>query len=329
MNARMIAVMKRFTVWRYLITTLLGLSTLFGWVGTTCAQPPAWMMASPQTTDDPQKSVWLLVAEPGAAKQLASLDVLQAPVYIETSEGRRYLYDFQTFLRKDGMNFRFGRNEIAAVHYCTVSEGAPASMGYGPRLVLRNGDTVEKDLGEVRPSGWLKPSLLRFEKKEFVEVYGQRRERMVGASLARPVLAFAWSRADAERARDEIILNAARRELNHVFLKWGQQQRIHVPGGPVEVKTEGEQRWGTINNRGDAGDWGWGRLTITAGGREHRFEEWKFFTKPFSVKDPSGTFKRLNVDVGGVHFYYPTGARFDSVRDVDTSLLTSSCNTSE
>lgn len=270
---------------------------------------------------DERKQVWLVTSGPNRDKPLADLRVMQAAAFVETSEGRRFLYDFQTFLRKEAMNFRFGHNEIAYVHYYTATAGSPAHYGWGPRLVLKTAQVIENDLGQIMPESWLKPSLLRFDKTEVVELHGQRREKTSSGTFPNPILAFAWTREDAERAKADIILQAARLERNHLLVKWNEQQRIHHPSGIIEISTEGKSDYGFINNRGDLGRWAWGKMSVHVAGREHRFGEWKFFTKPFPIEDTTGMFTQLSVDCEGVHFYYPTGARFDSLSDVDLRLL--------
>ena len=313
------------------------------------ADLPDWLKTPERPAADPEKRVWVVTVEPGASNTWDSLTVEPIALFVENDGKRTFLHDLVLTRRHEGTPFRFDRERITQVRLYTRGNfqlgGAATTIGYRPMVVLDDGQSFTDLERGVEPDGALQPSRMRWERRERIELHGTGRERTFSERFPRPVLAFAWSEAEAVRARDELLLRAARQEANRAFIPWDETRRIFLPSGPVEVSTSVTYR---VTDDGSYTSWievTQGTISISIDRDTHRFEfshrcsdttqrhrihgHGRAFCSDMPQirvdrweRDPTGTFQRMHFGRKGISvFYNAFAARPSRVEDVEPSTL--------
>jgi hypothetical protein len=297
------------------------------------AEIPSWLgQDSGKDVSLQDNTVWLVLAgSEDINHAFEGMKILAVPTFA-SGDYKRYLSDLRLDYAKDDMTFQFGREQIAYIRFYGKwnfsLNGAPMVCSYAPVIRLRNGQSLEGKRKTVFPEQALAPWKYRYEKTVTVDYYGQSQERREESAFSTPVLALAWSRADAEAARDEILLRLVGHDMVRTHVDWGGPREVYLADGKAEVEVHAHYDTKykfSINWQQERVE---GTIILSINGRKQTFDFYNTCVASNGKcgphvrvakweKDTSGNFQNLYFDQKGVWLFYRASQPVEQADRVD------------
>lgn len=292
---------------------------------------PSWLSPSEQaspTVAPKDRDVYIVT------KDKHEIVIRKLQLFVRTDKRNlRNVSKAKFSFRKDGHDFTFSEADIGFVEYYTGARftlgGKPVELYFKPAIYLADGEKVKDEPRDVSPPQVYKPTKWLYENVVETEFYGKVKSKKTVTQLPDDVLAIAWTKDGAERARESILQRFARNEAVRAHVGWDEDIRIYTQDGPIPISAKVRY---TVSMDGGWTNWAEntkGTITLNVDNSDYEFNfshRCYDTTKPSQFrnrvfcseiaqvrvsrweKSPVKKLERLHLGSGGVTVFYGAGA---------------------